>query len=310
MEKRKFRKRKQKYNPSESLRPTTLDPSLEPIARELYEMACCGSKEYWPEVKSKSEFKPDQALRIKFLSAAHEGMRAAQEYIVERVESESDLAVSEQLLYRSIADSIAWQFLGGQLCHARQLFRGHTQPDLKQSNFGSVVFAANSIVEKSPDAMPLLSDLTTFIQVGDIISFDPQSGLSIIEVKEGVVNQRICSFLDFYSKCECDRALYYFLSQEGPHTSKQMQRMIRQAGRMGHILEVMNSGKSTDPDTGQQVNIPDESVLISDWDEEFNALLAHSENRGWALDVIEDCLFVACYADGPMFHRSHLVFNI
>lgn len=310
MGKRKTRKRKQKYDPAESLRPTTLDSALEPLARDLYEKACCGSKKYWPEMNSESEFKKDQALQRKFLSAAHEGMRAAQDYIVQRVESDSGLAVSEILLYRSVADSIAWQFLGGQLCHARRLFRGHHQPDLKQSNFESVVIAANSLVKNSPDAMPLLSDLTTFVQVGDIFSFDPQSGLSIIEVKEGEVNHRISSFLDFYSKSRCDRALYYFLSQEGLHTAKQMQRMMRQSGRMAHVREAMSSGTSTDPDSGQKVHIPEEFIPINDWDEELNALLTGSEDRGWALDVIEDCLFVACYADGPMFPGSHLAFNL
>jgi len=303
-------KRKQKYDPTESLRPTTLDSDLEPVARDLYEKACCGSRKYWPDISSVSEFKEDQPLRRKFLSAAHEGMRAAQSYIVQRVESDSGLAFSEELLYRSIADSIAWQFLGGQLCHARRFFRGHNQPDLKESNFSSVVTAANSIVENSPDSMPLLSDLTSFVQIGDILSLDPKHGLSIIEVKEGRVNHRISNFLDFYSESGCDRALHYFISQEGPHTVKQMQRMMRQSGRMAHIIEVMSSGTSTDPDSGQKVHIPEEVIPISDWDQELNALIDRSEDKGWALDVVEDCLFVACYADTPMFPGSHLAFNL
>lgn len=310
MGKRKSRKKRQPYDPAESLRPTTLDSELEPVARDLYEKACCGSKKYWPEIKSGSEIKIDQALREKFLSSAQEGMRAAQNHIVQRVESTSDLSFSEELLYRSIADTIAWQLLGDQLCHARRLFRGHNQPDLNQSNFSSVVTVANSIVESKPDSIPLLSDLTSFVQVGDILSLDPRGGLSIIEVKEGVVNYRISQFLKFYNESGCDRALQYFMSEEGPHTAKQMQRMIRQSGRMAHVSEVMSSGTSVDPDSGQKVHIPDEFIPISDWNEEFIALLARSEEKGWALDVIEDCLFVGCYADTPMFHGSHIAFNV
>ncbi|NOG32814.1 hypothetical protein HLB35_15535 [Halomonas sp. TBZ9] len=310
MGKRKSRKRRPPYDPAESLRPTTLDSELEPIARDLYEKVCCGSKKHWPEIKSRSEFKTDQALRENFLSSAHEGMRAAQNHIVQRVESTAGLSFSEELLYRSIADTIAWQFLGEQLCHARRLFRGHNQPDLSQSNFSSVVSAANSIVESNPDSMPLLSDLTSFVQVGDILSLDPRSGLSIIEVKEGKVNQRISQFLKFYNESGCDRALHYFMSEEGPHTAKQMQRMIRQSGRMAHVSEMMSSGTSIDPDSGQKVYIPDEFIPISDWNEELSALLARSEEKGWALDVIEDCLFVGCYADTPMFHGSHIAFNL
>jgi hypothetical protein len=309
MGKRRSRNKRQKYDPMELLRPTTLESELEPVARNLYENACCGSKKYWSEIESEAEFKADHDLRTKFFSAAHEGMRAAQDYIVQRVESDQKLTVSEELIFRSITDSIAWQFLGGQLCHARRLFRGHNQPDLHQSNFGSVVKAANSILEKSPYAMPLLSDLTSFVQVGDILSLDPDRGLSIIEVKEGEVNLRISQFLEFYSKSQCQRALHHFLSREGPHTAKQMQRMMRQSGRMAHVTEVMSSGTSTDPDSGQKVHIPEEFIPISDWNEELNALLTESDERGWALDVIEGCLFVGCYTDTPMFAGSHLVFN-
>jgi len=310
MGKRKSRKRKQAYDPAESLRPTTLESELEPVARDLYEKACCGSKKHWPEIKSGSELKNDQALRVDFLSSAHEGMRAAQNYIVQRVESTTGLSFSEELLYRSIADTIAWQFLGEQLCHARRLFRGHNQPDLNQSNFSSVVIAANSIVENSPDSMPLLSDLTSFVQVGDILSLDPRRGISIIEVKEGEVNHRISEFLEFYNKSGCERALHYFMSEEGPHTVKQMQRIIRQSGRMAHVSEVMSSGSSIDPDSGQRVHIPDEFIPISNWNEELISLLARSEEKGWALDVIEGCLFVGCYADTPIFHGSHIAFNL
>ena len=310
MGKRKSRRKKQKYDPAQSLKPMRLDPALEPVARDLYDKACCGSKEHWSEGWADSEFKKDPELRNKFLSAAHEGMRAAQDYIVDRVIADSRMSVSEKILYRSISDSIAWQLIGGQLCYARRLFLGHAQPNLQQSNFRSVVAAAKSIVDKSPDAIPLLSDLTTFVQVGDILSFDPSSGLSIIEVKQGEVNQRISNFLNFYSKSGCNRALDYFLSMEGPHTAKQMQRMVRQTGRMSHIVEIIASGTSTDPDSGQIIHIPEEPVPIRDWDEELNAMLRESGERGWALNVIDDCLFVACYAEESMLKGSHVIFNL
>ena len=180
MGKKKSRHRKQKYDPAETLKPTTLDSSLEDTARDLYEKACCGTRQLWPDIDSESTFKNDVALQKRFMSAAHEGMRSAQEFLIEKIGFSTRLSVSEELLYRSIADSIAWQFLGGQLCHARRLFKGQRQPDLKQSNFSSVVAAANSILQTDRDAMPLISDLTSFVQVGDILSMVPGKGLSVI----------------------------------------------------------------------------------------------------------------------------------
>lgn len=309
MGKKKSRRRKKKYNSAGTLKPTTLDPSLESVARDLYEKACCGTRHMWPDVDSGSAFKKDAGLQKRFMSAAHEGMRSAQDFLIEQVQTSTRLSGSEEVLYRGIADSIAWQFLGDQLCHARRLFKEQRQPDLKQSNLSSVVVAANSIVEDDPDAMPLISDLTSFVQVGDIISMVPVGGISIIEVKEGAVNKRILDFLDFYHQSGCDRALEHFLTSEGPHVAKQMGRVLRQEGRMSHVLEVMETGSSTDPDTFQDIKIPDEFIPVDDWDAELNQLIEASEEKGWALDVVEDCLFVACYSKGPMLHASNFAFN-
>lgn len=310
MGKRKSRRPKPNYDPARTLQRTALDPSLEACARDLYEKACCGSRQCWPKIKSKGRLKEDLQLRKEFLAAAHEGMRAAQSYIVDQVGSKPSLSVSEEIIYRGIQDSIAWQFLGGQLCHARRLFKGHQQPGLKQSNFSSVVAAVNAIVEKDSDAMPLISDLTSFVQVGDILSMASEKGLSILGVKEGAVNKKISDFLHFYSQSRCDRALDYFLLSEGPLVAKQMGRMLRQTERMGHVIEVMKSGSGTDPDTKQKIRIPEEFIPVEDWDADLNNLIDKSVESGWALDVVDGCLFVACYSSGPMLHASHLAFNM
>jgi hypothetical protein len=311
LSKKKSRRKKQVYSPHETLKPTALDAALEQVARDLYEKACCGSKNHWSEIQSESQFRENREMQRKFFSAAHEGMRAAQDYIVSRVQSEANLSVSEELLYRGIADSIAWQFLGGQLCHARRLYKGHLQPNLQQSNFESVVATANTIVENNIDAMPLLSDLTSFVQIGDILSLNPDTGhLSIIEVKEGEVNNKISDFLDFYMESGCDRALGYFLAREGPHVARQLGRMVRQMGRMHHVCEIMTSGSSTDPDNGQRVIIPEEFFPIDYWDTELNHILQESEKKGWSLEIIDDCLFIACYAGDLMLPASHLAFNM
>jgi hypothetical protein len=307
---KKTRRIKKGYTPEKSLQATTLDPTLETCARDLYTKACCGSAPYWPDIESESTFRQNIELQKKFLSSAHEGMRSAQNYIVDQVNSNPNLSVSEELLYRGIADSIAWQFLGGQLCHARRLYKGQRQPNLQESNFSSVVDAARSIVEKDEDAMPLISDLTSFVQVGDILSMASEKGLSIVEVKEGEKNRKISEFLDLYSQSGCDRALSYFLSAEGPKVAKQMSRMARQMARMSHTVEIMNSGTSTDPDSDQKIKIPDEFIDVDEWYPELNHVIKESEDKGLALHVVEKCLFFACYSHGPLFPAGHVAFNV
>jgi hypothetical protein len=169
--------------------------------------------------------------------------------------------------------------------------------------------AAANIVEAHPDSMPLISDLTSFVQVGDIIANIPGQGMVILEVKEGKENKRIAEFMDFYQKSKCDRALQIFCEQSGPTSIKQLERMMRQEGRMAHFTEVVSKGVSKDPDTGQLIQIPEQVIQIDTWDEELNELLANPEGKGWGIQVIDDCLFLGCYFDKPMRAGGHILYN-
>lgn len=304
MAKNKYRKKTSK-NPNEFLRLTSLSPDLEEIARDLYEKACCGSRSLW-----KTEFKesiPD--YKNEFVKLSHKGMKAAQNIIINEVLNTNELSASQKILFRGIADSIAWQLLGGQLCHARRLYKGHNQPNLNECNFKSAVSTVENIEKEKPYDMPLISDLTSFIQVGDIFSMGINGQLSLIELKEGKVNHKITEFLDFYSKSKCDFSLQMFVKNEDASVIKQMNRMIRQSERMSHISDVMNSGRGRDPDTEEHIFIPNEVIYGDYWNKELNDVIDRSNTKGWGLDVIDDCLYIACYRNDLMLHSGHVMFN-
>lgn len=288
-----------------------LQPELEPLARQLHEQACCGSRSIWADLaRARAEgLSTDKELAKQFYSLANAGMRAAQREIVDRVSGSGDISASEEVLYRGIADSIAWQFLDHQLCHARRMFKEQSPPNLKHSNFESVVHAVNHIEAKHPDSMPLISDLTSFVQVGDILASIPGQGMVTIEVKEGKENKRIADFLKFYSETHCDRAFELFVSQSGPKSVKQLERMLRQADRMSHFQEVVSTGLSRDPDTGHTVRIPNEKIFIDTWDEELRTILENDAGKGWLIDVVDDSLFVGAYFDPKMIAAGHVAFN-
>ena len=303
------RKKKPYYDPIVTLRPIALRSDVEELARKLYELACCGSRDLWEEITSPETLKENSEIRRKFLESSHMGMWEAQKIIVELVQSKEGLTPSHEVLFRGIADSIAWQLIGQQLCYARRLFKGRSQPDLKHSNFGSVVFAAEKFINEQPGGMALISDLTTFIQVGDLLTMNPTGGLAVVEVKEGEKNRTIGEFMDFYLQHGCDRSLFYFAQQEGRDSVKQLERMLRQVGRMSHVAEVMSKGDSVDPDTKQKIRIPEDYIFIASWDDELNHVLAESETKGWSISVIDECLFLGCYSDAPMKMAGHVLFN-
>lgn len=302
------RKKKTKYDVKTTLKASRLDPEIEELARNLYASACCAANELAEErAKKNQEFTPE--LRKEFMTAAHNGMWEAQNKIVSFFKREEELSDSHELLFRSIMDSIAWQLLGYQLCYARALFKGHAQPSLKHSNFDSVVFSANDYVTQHPGSMSVISDLTSFIQVGDLYSVCPENGVSIAEVKEGKKNHTIMEFMKFYLEHGCDRSLYYFAEKEGDHAVKQMQRMMRQASRMAHYSKLMGKGEAVDPDSEVKKTIPEEYIHVDQWMDQLNNILAASEEKGWALATVDECLFLACYSSETTLCAGHILFN-
>ncbi len=301
-------KKKSQYDPFTSLHPQCLNPSLEPLARDLYALAFKGSEPVWSEMRGKT-FKNDPELQKKFLTAAHDGMTKAQKKIIEIVLSGESLSDSHEVLLRGVADGMAWQLIGQQLCYARRFYKEHPPVNLKESNFESVVLCADDMVRQNPGSVSLISDLTSFVQVGDLLTMNSRGGITIGEVKEGQKNHQILEFMNFFTDSGCMHAFQHFANEHGKSGVKQLQRMFRQAGRMGHVTEVMSTGKSLDPDTEQEVRIPEEFVHIETWDKELNEALENSDAKGWAIQVVDDCLFIGVYAKDTMHGYGHLLFN-
>ncbi|MGE5386073.1 MAG: hypothetical protein ACM3SV_09315 [Betaproteobacteria bacterium] len=288
------------------LRPMAIQGCFEDEAKSLFEEICCGSRSLWP--LEPDSLKAQDDLRTKFYLLAHEGMWAAQERFLRRIESSSPLLVSEEALYRTAMDTIAWQMLGRQLCYARRLYREKRQPSLTDSNLQSVIGAARYFREQKPNSMPLISDLTTFVQIGDILAFDPEVGMSIMEVKEGEKNHEICGLATFYRQSGCEHFKQIVSETETAHTVKQFERVLRQMDRMDFATTVISKGKGIDPDSNQEIRIPEPYIPMEDWDTELNKTFDDALDRGWALTVIDDCLFVGVYASEQMRAASPFVF--
>jgi hypothetical protein len=276
------------------LRPMAMPAHLEEVAKQLYEEVCCGSRSLWPfEPESMKE--PD--FRANFYRLAHDGMWAAQERFIDRLDNGEPMAPGEEALYRMAMDTVVWQMLQRQLCYARRLFRDQRQPSLSNSNLKSVVMAARHLRNERSDSMPLIADLTTFLQIGDIFLADPHKGLTIMEVKEGQKNHEIGKLARFYRQSGCEHFKEIVSQTETAHTVKQFERVLRQMDRMSFASSVLGKGRGQDPDSNQEINIPEPYIPIEDWVADLNELFDKATEKAWAINVIDDCLFVGAYAE-------------
>lgn len=275
------------------LSPMAMPAHLEEVAKQLFEDVCCGSRSLWPLDPERMK-EPD--FRANFYRLVHDGMWAAQERFLNRIGSGEPMVPGEEALYRMAMDTVAWQMMERQLCYARRLYRDQRQPSLSNSNLKSVVTAARHIRNDKPGSMPLIADLTTFLQIGDILLADPHGGPAIIEVKEGQKNREIGELARFYRQSGCERFKQILSETESKHTVKQFERILRQMDRMDFVANVLGGKKAKDPDSGQEILIPEPYVPIEDWDGELNELFEEAAEKGWAINVIDDCLFVGAYA--------------
>lgn len=288
------------------MRLRALRADLEPLARELYELSSAGSRQLWGELFD-AQFEKDAAFRQKFYALAHEGMYEAQSRIASRMLEKNSLEFSEVLLFQGIMDSIAWAMIGGQLCYARRLYKGHKQPSLVNSNFQSLMAFAEHMREREPGSMPLISDLTSFVQIGDVMCASQDGLISLVEVKEGEHNRKVLNLVGFYHQTGCERFRRIVRETESASTVKQFERVLRQHARMEFLHDVMSTGVAHDPDSGVVVSIPEPTVIVESWDLDLRNVIAQSQQRGWGYGVFGS-IFIAAYSEEPWRRAGHVLF--
>jgi hypothetical protein len=250
----------------------------------------------------------EPALLDQFIGLVHEGFWIAQDLAVQVLVEEGARDAQKAQLYRHYMDVIAWQLIDNQLYIARRLFRRTAPPSLQEANLKSVRHVACDFGAADQKRFALLTDLTSFVQVGDLLTKYEDGAIGVIEVKEGEVNSRILRFLESLASTECPYSIKLFRDSEGEKTFNQLTRVVRQRLRGAHVEEVVNTGAGVDPDTGEHVIVRDVPVTMSSWESKLVELLEESNDRGWAIAHIENCLFVGVYREN-MRLAGELIFR-
>jgi hypothetical protein len=267
----------------------------------------------------------DKEKQKKFLSKCHEGFKIAQKQLIEEViyyqsllreytthlkesrrqrnknkelEINNSIRIIEQRLstLSHIADGIAWQLIGGQIHIARRFhIRQDTAKFLDSSNIKHAIEVADSI-NKNEDDFALISDLTNFVQTGDLlIRHDTKIG--IMELKEGAVNDLISAFFEALEK---SGELFDERKLEGQfddNTIKQIKRVERQKKRMTQVTEIINNDKGTDPVSGKPIRVSTPNIYTEYYHDQFVQLQVDLKSKVWAYTVIDGCVHIGMYRD-------------
>nr|WP_294898884.1 hypothetical protein [uncultured Pedobacter sp.] len=212
--------------------------------------------------------------------------------------------------YSHIADGIAWQLIGAQIHISRRLYVGESIKQLDSSNLTHAITVASKI-NQLHENFALISDLTHFVQIGDLL-VRTSRGLSLMELKQGTVNAKIADLVKKIHNPDSHlQEIEEEISTFDLNTIKQLDRVLRQQERAGRAVEVINNDQGSDPKTGEKITVSTPKKSTVYYSHEFENLLGKLKSSTWAYDVIDrGCIHIGLYRDEGKLMAPFLIKEI
>lgn len=201
----------------------------------------------------------------------------------------------QEYAIRKIMDSIVWQIFNYDLSSLRRLYFGNEHIDITDSNLDSEINFISHHAQENPLDFVLINDLTSFVQVGDVIVANPKKKISIIELKDGEKNMKILNLIEECIQTPCPIFMNKKLEGKNDKFIEHFKRDIKQLEKTSRVSEVLNTGKGIDLNLGKKVRIVNKKIYLSTYLENVLQLLNDSKKKGYAISVIEGCLLIGIY---------------
>lgn len=231
--------------------------------------------------------------------------RSRDKNTAQNTQHQINVAHYQECVLRRIIDSIAWQMLGDDFSSVRRLYMDEEPIDITDSNLDSELRFVEEYQMSQPEGFALISDLSMFVQVGDILTKDMANGTGIIELKEGSVNARVFKLLNSASESGCDYYLSAALTEEGDKFSEQFFRTIKQLNKERQVVEILSTGRGTDPISGKNVTIIQDTVELETYDIALQNLCQHAKKCGHSRTVIQECLTISVFDSRKNIKIAH-----
>lgn len=204
-------------------------------------------------------------------------------------------AVYQEMVVRKVMDSIAWQLFGQDLTTMRRLYYGQELIDITDSNLDSELAFVENYMKENPGSFVLISDLTSFIQIGDVVIVSPDKGISLCELKEGKANQKVFQIIKEAAAYNCPYFLHKKLESEDKKFQEQFWRDVRQLNRNVQVEKTIHTGEGKDLLTDINVRIIQDEMVLGTYRYVIEELLTECNKKGYAIQVIEGCLLIGVY---------------
>jgi len=270
-----------------------------------------------------------------FMDKVHEGLRLAQDKIIDmllniNLESDSlknqlkqanidrnkelirDLSLrlqdlsNREYIIRKLADTIAWAYITRNHPTSRRLYIGRNMDSIKNSDIETYLTFADKYSEENKLSFCFLTDITTFIQIGDVICLRIDKNFvrhwNLVEVKTGDTNYKILNILNGEVT---DDIMHSLTIKE----FKQRLRILDQMKRMQRACSTINYEKGIDA-KGEHICVFDaEHIEIKYYNDIISKMFKGCGKKGWSVEVIEDCLYLGAYDINIPIQLAYYAFN-
>jgi hypothetical protein len=220
-----------------------------------------------------------------------------------------------QLILRRILDAIVYMACGQYVWYVRRLaLRDDVQP-IEPQGLAHIVEIAERLNEQDSRSVYLAADLTTSVQIGDLVQISMGSRLRwrirILEVKEGEINRIITKRLATGESPETLR------EKLGDKAAEQAERMLRQRRRLDGLTKLVRERRGVDPRTNQPLRRTTDRPPTPGYQPELRMLVEKAARTGQHLIAVDECLVLAALradaasesrlavATHALFHRDH-----
>ncbi|WP_156294423.1 hypothetical protein [Serratia oryzae] len=204
---------------------------------------------------------------------------------------------SEIAILRRCIDSIVWTILRNEHSSIRRLPINGNPDNLSVFNIHDSMKVADEI-NADPMAIAVITDMTTFVHTGDLLTLIPQHGIVLIEIKSGKKNIEFLKAAKFSVLSECPHFDEAYTKEFDKKDLKHYQRTKRQFKRAQNVIEAIETGAGFDNFNQSPVKIQDRNFqsefytdkIIELWYEIYNG-------KSWAITDINECLFIGAYSN-------------
>ncbi|WP_414057482.1 hypothetical protein [Pantoea dispersa] len=208
-----------------------------------------------------------------------------------------ELKKLEIRVLRRTADALIWGMLGDEASSVRRLPIKADLDNLSKANIIDSLIAADEL-NRDPHRLAVVSDMSTFVHVGDLVTFSLQHGFQLVEVKSGIKNIELYQAAEFGYTSGCPHFEENFLKDKPAKDAQQFNRIKNQMIRAGNALEAIYTGKGYDNLMQSPVVIEDNDYQADFFSENIIKLAEEIKaGKTWAIDVIDECVYVGVYPE-------------